>query len=139
MFCSCGKEEEASTPQAEFPTLPSLVGTEWEGTYLSPIEFQGNSITMKLVWTVDFLSDTTGSLLVEISSPFSQTEYNDFAFNYSFDGKTEGHIYAGGEAEPFIVDPLNQTITIDIQMPVGLGDEAEQAILGGVTTLYRLI
>lgn len=136
---SCSQEKELPMPQAELPTLPSLVGTEWEGSYLSPIEYQENTITMKLVWTVDFLSDTTGTLLVEISSPFSQTEYNDFAFSYSYDGIASGLLYTGGEEEHFDVNPVSQTLTMDMQMPVQLGeDTAEPTILGGVTTLYRV-
>ncbi|MBQ8702792.1 MAG: hypothetical protein IJ524_00260 [Bacteroidales bacterium] len=138
LLLSCGKDKQEPSPLPVLPSLESLVGTEWEGSFVSPVEYQGNTINMKLVWTMDFLTDTTGALLVEVSSPFSQTEYNDFDFSYSFDGSTAGYIYTGNDAEPFTVDPVNQTLTIDIQMPVGLGEEGQQTILGGVTTLYRV-
>lgn len=138
LLMSCGKEREEPSPLPVMPTLDNLSGTEWEGTYLSSIDYQGTEITMKLVWTVDFLTDTSGSLLVEVSSAFSQTEYNDFGFTYSYDGVSEGLLYSGGEAETFVVDAVNQTITMDMQMPVGLGDEGQQTVLGGETVLYRI-
>ena len=113
-----------------------MVNTTWEGTYQSPIEApDGSTITFQLSWTMDFLTDTSGSLLCEITSALSQPQYKDIGFTYSVDGST-GHFYANGQEDTFAIDWSNNRITMDLQMPIDIG--AGRTLIGGVTDLYRI-
>ncbi len=63
LFAAC-KKEPAPEPQPQTDTAPtvSLAGTSWEGSYDD--NYQGYPAT--LMWSIDFLTDSTGTLHLDI-------------------------------------------------------------------------
>jgi len=113
-----------------------MEGTTWQGSYDSPVQDpDGGTITFTLLWTMDFLTEDSGSLLCEISSAVSQPQYQDINFSYRTDGTT-GYLIVDEQEDSFDIDWSNNKITMDLQMPIDIG--TGRMLVGGVTDLYRI-
>ena len=137
LLSGCNKTNpDDITPTDTIHVNNTLTATSWEGTYNSPITApDGGTITFTLTWTVDFLTDSTGTLLCEVASPVSQPQYRDIEFQYTVQGTT-GHMYAGGADDTFLIDWSNNIISMDMQMPIDLGSGTQ--LIGGPTNLHRI-
>lgn len=128
LFAACQKEEINPTPQPQPEPTPtiSLAGTTWVGTYDD--NYMGYPAT--LTWTLDFTSDSTGTLHLDlVIATQTQPSFED-AFTYTFDGTNitcQGEII--GESQ-YTYDSIHHTISTD--MYVGDGTTT----LGGETVLY---
>lgn len=129
LFVACQKEEIAPTPQPQSePTQTvSLAGTSWVGTYDD--NYMGYPAT--LTWSLDFLTDSTGTIHFELVIATQPQPSLDDSFRYVLDG-TEGTLYSDNMSEPghFTYDSTNHTITMLLQ--VGDGTTA----LGGETVFH---
>ena len=138
----CGLMAAACTEKGSGTTDPphhfdyEMANTTWEGYYDSPVMAPDSStITFRLNWTMDFLTDTTGSLLCEITSALSQPQYKDITFSYNVEGST-GHFFVDGQEDTFAIDWSNNVISMDLQMPIDIGTGRQ--LVGGMTNLHRI-
>ena len=124
LSAACTKEP---LPQPSPDSVVSLAETSWVGTYND--SYRGYPAT--LTWTLDFLSDSTGTLHLNLVIATSPQPSMDIAFRYKFDG-TEGVAYDDNLSEPghFQYDSVSHTITWDLQV----GDQFDA--LGGPTVFY---
>ena len=106
LFAAC-KKEPINEPQPQTDTAPtvSLAGTSWEGSYDD--NYRGYPAT--LMWSIDFLTDSTGTLGREICTYGSENMGDSSLFTYD-----------------------STTHTISTNMFVGDGN----VTLGGYTVLY---
>lgn len=128
LLAACEKDP-TPTPQPQPDPEPtvSLACTSWMGTYND--NYQGYPAT--LTWSLDFLTDSTGSLFLDFviaAQPQPTVEVN---FHYTLNG-TEGNLYTNDspEPEPFTYDTISHTITIGLKVTDGVTS------LGGTTTFY---
>ena len=129
LFAAC-KKEPINEPQPQTDTAPtvSLAGTSWEGSYDD--NYRGYPAT--LMWSIDFLTDSTGTLHLDIVIAASPQPSFDDNFTYTFDGReicTYGRENMG-DSSLFTYD--STTHTISTNMFVGDGN----VTLGGYTVLY---
>ena len=84
LFAAC-KKEPINEPQPQTDTAPtvSLAGTSWEGSYDD--NYRGYPAT--LMWSIDFLTDSTGTLHLDIVIAASPQPSVDDNFTYTFDGR----------------------------------------------------
>ncbi len=84
LFAAC-KKEPINEPQPQTDTAPtvSLAGTSWEGSYDD--NYRGYPAT--LIWSLDFLTDSTGTLHLDIVIAASPQPSVDDNFTYTFDGR----------------------------------------------------
>lgn len=129
LFAACQKEEPVPTPQPQPDPTPtaSLAGTSWVGTYND--NYRGYPAT--LTWSLDFLTDSTGTLHFELVIAAQPQPSMDNSFRYVLDG-TEATLYSSNMSEPghFTYDSVAHTITMHLQ--VGDGN----VTLGGETVFY---
>ena len=129
LFAAC-KKEPINEPQLQTDTAPtvSLAGTTWVGSYDD--NYRGYPAT--LMWSIDFLTDSTGALHLDIVIAASPQPSFDDNFTYTFDGR-EICTYGSenmGDSSLFTYD--STTHTISTNMFVGDGN----VTLGGYTVLY---
>ena len=129
LFAAC-KKEPAPEPQPQTDTAPtvSLAGTTWVGSYDD--NYRGYPAT--LMWSIDFLTDSTGTLHLDIVIAASPQPSVDDNFTYTFDGR-EICTYGSenmGDSSLFTYD--STTHTISTNMFVGDGN----VTLGGYIVLY---
>lgn len=127
LFAACQKEEPAPAPQPQPASTISLVGTSWVGT--CDDNYMGYPAT--LTWTLDFLTDSTGTLHFDLVIAGQPQPSLDDAFTYTLDG-TEATLYSNNMPEPghFTYDSASHTITMTLQ--VGDGN----VTLGGETVFH---
>ena len=127
LLAACTKEEPAPALQAEPTPTVSLAGTTWVGTYDD--NYQGFPAT--LTWTLDLLTDSTGTLHFDLMIAAQQQPSMDDVFTYTFDG-TNGTLYSDNMSEPghFTYNSASRTITMHLQVSDG------NIALGGETTFY---
>ena len=130
LFAAC-KKEPSPEPQPQPDTTPavSLAGTSWVGTYDD--NYYGYPAT--LTWSLEFLTDSTGTLHLDIVIAAQPAASFDDAFIYTFDG-TEGTVYSNSQTEAvyFSYDSINHTITWELKIIEG----TTNTTLGGVTVFY---
>ena len=130
LFAACQKEP-TPTPQSEPDSTPivSLAGTSWVGTYDD--NYRGYPTT--LTWCLDFLTDSTGSLRLDMVIAAQPVASFDDAFTYTLDG-TEGTVYSNNQTEAvnFSYDSTNHTIKWELIIVEG----NTNTTLGGVTVFY---
>jgi hypothetical protein len=129
LFAAC-KKEPTPEPQPQTDTAPtvSLAGTTWVGSYDD--NYRGYPAT--LMWSIDFLTDSTGTLHLDIVIAASPQPSFDDNYTYTFDGR-EICTYGSenmGDSSLFTYD--STTHTISTNMFVGDGN----ITLGGYTVLY---
>ena len=129
LFTACKKEEINPTPQPQPEPTPtvSLAGTSWVGSYDD--NYMGYPAT--LTWTLDFLTDSTGSLHFDMVIATQPQPSFDDPFHYTLNG-TMGALYSDdlSDPKPFTYDSIHHTITMEL----GVGNGT--VTLGGVTVFY---
>lgn len=129
---ACGDDDNTPVNHNDY----DMVNTSWQGSYNSPVEApDGSTVTFTLMWTMDFVTADSGSLMCEISSAYSEPQYQDIDFTYSVEGSI-GHFSVDGQEDSFAIDWSNNKITMDLQMPIDIG--AGAILVGGTTDLYRI-
>lgn len=129
IFSACKKEETSPTQQPHHNETPSvsLSGTSWEGSFDD--NFYNYPAT--LMWNIDFLTDSTGSLHLELVVAGQLQPSIDDSFIYTFNG-TEGFYISDKmpESKRFTYESSNNTITIELLIGDG------NITLGGLTVFY---
>ena len=110
LFAACKKEPTPEPqPQPGTTTNISLAGTSWVGTYDD--NYRGYPAT--LTWSIDFLTDSTGTLHLDIVIAASPQPSVDDNFTYTFDGR-EICTYGSenmGDSSLFTYDSTTHTIS----------------------------
>ena len=123
LFAACKKEPTPEPqPQPDTTTNISLAGTSWVGTYDD--NYRGYPAT--LTWSIDFLTDSTGTLHLDMVIAAQPQASIDDTFTYTFDG-SYGENTGGTQ---FTYDSITHTISTELF--VGDGN----ITLGGYTVLY---
>lgn len=123
LFAACKKEPTPEPqPQPDTTTNISLAGTSWVGTYDD--NYRGYPAT--LTWSIDFLTDSTGTLHLDMVIAAQPQASFDDTFTYTFDG-SYGENTGGTQ---FTYDSITHTISTELF--VGDGN----ITLGGYTVLY---
>ena len=144
-FASCEKEPSGSTGgnpvNPDMPTSMDIVRTTWQGVYNGTIQHpQAGTLPCVLTWTLDFVDDSHVSIMLEMVTGGQAQQPQEMSCTYSFDG-IRGEIVSEEEGEvqrdPFEVDPVNRTFTIDFRITTGFSQEEPQ-IVGGLTTFHQI-
>lgn len=142
---SCGKEE--TTPatgggsQSEIPTSYDILHTSWQGVYSGTVQHpQAGSLPCILTWTLDFVDESNVSIMLEMVTGGQAQQPQEMTCTYTYDGLS-GEIVSTEEGEvqrdPFVVDPVNRTFTIDFRVTTGFSQEEPQ-VVGGPTTFHQI-
>lgn len=126
LFAACQKEESSQVVHNRTAEV-ALTGTSWVGNYDD--NFQEFPAT--LTWSLDFLTDSTGTIHLDLVVAAQPQPSTDIAFKYTMDG-TEGTTYSenmSGHGQ-FTYDSISHTIIMNMQ--IGDGNIS----LGGITTFY---
>ena len=126
LFAACQKEEPSQVVHNRTAQV-ALAGTSWVGNYDD--NFQGFPAT--LTWSLDFLSDSTGTIHLDLVVAAQPQPSMDIAFKYTMDGVV-GTTYSenmSGHGQ-FTYDSISHTITMHMQIGDG------NITLGGTTTFY---
>ena len=129
LFAACQKEPTPEQqPQPDITPTVSLAGTSWVGTYDD--NYMGYPAT--LIWNLEFLTDSTGTLHLDIVIAATPQPSVDDNFTYIFDG-TEICTYGSENmSDSSLLTYDSITHTISTEMFVGDGN----ITLGGFTVLY---
>ena len=125
LFAACKKEPTPEPqPQPGTTTNISLAGTSWVGTYDD--NYRGYPAT--LTWSIDFLTDSTGTLHLDIVIAASPQPSVDDNFTYTFATNMfvgDGNITLGGytvlypEGQEKYVFPVKTSWKAEQQLTVG--------------------
>lgn len=144
-FSSCEKEPAVDNPAGpDSPNIPAtmdIVRTSWQGVYSGTvIHPQAGELACVLTWTIDFVDETNVSILLEMVTGGQAQQPREMSCTYTYDGH-QGEIVSeeGGEVQcdPFVVDPVNRTFTIDFRITTGFSQEEPQ-IVGGPTIFHQV-
>lgn len=142
-FTGCEKEP-ASNNNSEVPEVPQtidIVRTSWRGEYNGTVQHpQAGPLPCELVWTMDFVDENNVSIMLEMTTGGQSQEPQEMTAQYTFDGQKGEVIYVEeGETQkdPFVVDPVNRTLTIDFRITTGFSQENPQ-VVGGPTTFHQI-
>lgn len=129
LFAACQKEP-TPTPQPEPDPTPtvSLAGTSWVGTYDD--NYMGYPAT--LIWNFEFLTDSTGTLHLDVVIAATPQPSIDYNFTYTFDGTEICTFASENMSDSSLLTYDSITHTISTEMFVGDGN----VTLGGFTVLY---
>ena len=130
-FSSCEKEPAANNPAGpstpDIPTTLDIVHTSWQGVYSGTVVHpQAGTLPCVLTWTIDFVDESNVSM--------------EMACTYTYDGH-KGELISEEDGEvqrdPFEIDPVNRTFTIDLRITTGFSQENPQ-VVGGPTTFHQI-
>lgn len=129
LLAACQKEEIIPTPQPqqEPATATSLAGTAWVGRYDGTLQ----GLPATIIWNFDLLTDSTGSILLEVMIAGQSQPSAESMFSYTFDG-TEGWVNCKDFSEPFSFDYDSVAHTLTMELYIGDGANT----LGGTTVFY---
>ncbi len=138
-FSSC--EEHPDGPQTEEPTTFDILHTTWQGTYNGTVQHpQAGTLPCLLTWTLDFVDESNISILLEMSINGQAQQPQDLSCTYTYSGlqgeivnEEEGNV----QRNPFVVDPINRTFTIDFRITTGFSQEEPQ-VVGGPTVFHQI-
>lgn len=145
VFVSCGKDDDTTatgqggtTP--EMPTTYDLVHTSWQGTYAGTVQHpQAGELPCILVWNLDFVDETNVSIMLEMTTGGQAQQPQEMSCTYTLDG-LNGTIVSIEEGEtqsdPFVIDPINRTFTVDFRITTGFSQEDPQ-VVGGPTVFHQ--
>jgi len=142
-FVGCEKEPASNNNQniPEVPQTIDIVRTSWRGVYNGTVQHpQAGTVPCELVWTLDFVDASNVSIMVEMTTGGQPQEPQEMTAQYSFDGQKGEIIYVEeGETQtdPFEVDPVNRTLTVDFRITTGFSQENPQ-VVGGLTTFHQI-
>ena len=129
LFTSCQKEPTPEPqPQPDPTSTVSLAGTSWVGTYDD--NYMGYPVT--LIWNLEFLTDSTGTLHLDIVIAATPQPSIDDNFIYTFDGTDICTYDSENMSDSSLLTYDSITHTISTKMFVGDGN----VTLGGFTVLY---
>ncbi len=133
LFVACQKEEAAPTPNPGPDPTPtvSLSGTSWVGCFDDIYTYHGQEYPATLTWNFNFLTDSTGELLLELVIAGTEQPSMSSSFRYTFDG-TEGWIYDEVFSEPYSFDYDSTTNTLTMELYISDGTTS----LGGTTVFH---
>lgn len=138
-LASCKKEPDPVTPTppaTNDPVYETLVGTEWEGTYLQRVATQSHGTFDILIhWTVDFLADGKGEVMWWLESPGIDPGEDTHEMTYTYEGNNQGTI-SFGSSNPFVIDPYNRTMTTTLTFSAEFEADFTTS-LGGETVLHQ--
>lgn len=145
VFASCGKDDEntgsQSGPTPEIPTTYDLARTSWVGVYEGTVVHpQAGTVPCILTWTLDFVDETNVSIMLEMVTGGQAQQPQEMSCTYTIDGCNGEIVYVEeGETQtdPFVVDPVNRTLTVDFRMVTGFSRERPQQV-GGVTVFHQV-
>lgn len=146
VFASCGKDDEntsgsQSGPTPEIPTTYDLARTSWVGVYEGTVVHpQAGTVPCILTWTLDFVDETNVSIMLEMVTGGQAQQPQEMSCTYTLDGCNGEIVYVEeGETQtdPFVVDPVNRTLTVDFRMVTGFSRERPQQV-GGVTVFHQI-
>lgn len=128
-LASCGKDDDNKTPDnpGQGGQLTSLTGTSWVGIYDDT--YQG--YPAEITYSLDFTSETAGSLLVELSVNGNDQNPQEVSFTYTYSDNVALCNISGVGQFTATYHPESNTITAS----VALGTE-DGGSLGGPTTFY---
>lgn len=144
-FSSCEKEPAANNPDnpgtPDVPTTLDIVRTSWQGVYSGTVVHpQAGTLPCGLTWTVDFVDETNVSILLEMVTGGQTQQPQEMTCTYTYDGH-KGEIISEEDGEvqrdPFEIDPVNRTFTIDLRITTGFSQENPQ-VVGGLTTFHQI-
>ena len=135
LFVACQTEEPVPTPTPgpgpdPTPTV-TLAGTSWVGSFDDTYTYYGQEYPATLTWTFDFLTDSTGELLLEVVIAGTEQPSMTSLFSYSFDG-SEGWIYDEAFSEPYSFDYDSAANTLTMELYISDGSTS----LGGTTVFH---
>lgn len=139
IFTSCKPEPVDPTvdPVLEEPLYETLERTEWEGAYLEHVNtLSHGSFDVIIHWTVDFLADGKGEVMLWLESPSISADVDTYEFTYSYNGDNTGVLDLGG-ARPFTIDAYNRTMTAKLTFDAEF-EEGTTTNLGGETVLHQV-
>ena len=129
LFAACQKEPTPEQqPQPDTTPTISLAGTSWVGTYDD--NYMGYPAT--LIWSLEFLTDSTGTLHLDIVIAATPQPSIDDNFTYTFDGTEICTFASENMSDSSLLTYDSITHTISTEMFVGDGN----VTLGGFTVLY---
>ncbi len=131
LYAACQKDEPSNLQQPQnSPTQTiSLAGTSWMGTYED--SYQGYPAI--LTWSLDYLTDSTGELYLDLLVANQQQSPLTIAFTYTFDGVGHGTCFAdGNKRTDFDLNAADSTITMMLYLNANGG----VARLGGITVFH---
>ena len=144
-FSSCEKEPADNNPAGpstpDIPTTMDIVRTSWQGVYSGTVEHpQAGTLPCVLTWTIDFVDESNVSILLETVTGGQPQQPQEMACTYTYDGH-KGEIISEEDGEvqrdPFEIDPVNHTFTIDLRITTGFSQENPQ-VVGGLTTFHQI-
>lgn len=144
MLGGCEREngtDPGTGPGPEIPTSFDIVGTSWQGVYNGTVQHpQAGTLPCILTWTVDFVDQSNVSVMLEMVTGGQPQQPQDMVCTYTYDG-LRGEIISLEEGEeqrdPFEVDPVNRTFTIDFRITTGFSQENPQ-VVGGPTVFHQI-
>lgn len=140
-LAACDKEEAEPTPTDNNggnidptprpnPSGQSLSGTAWVGTYNDTYTQDGQTYPAVLTWSLDFLSETNGTLFLELTVAGQSQQPTEISFTYTFNG--DGGILDMGNMGrvDYTYSTDGPTITVVLQA----GDD--NGMMGGSTVFH---
>lgn len=120
------------------PTYETLEGTEWEGTYATYDQYPGyEGVPITIHWTVDFLKNRKGEVMFWFESQAYDPDQYTWAMTYTFNNN-KGVITDENGETPFICDPYNRTMNLDLKITVQYEDGGDGYTYGGPVTLHQI-
>lgn len=141
-LASC-KKEEVKPAGGENPDQPglayeTLVGTEWEGTFVTRGQEVGHTnVSMIFHWTVDFLQDGKGEVMFWVESPELDPDEFTWEFDYTYDGNNAGVLTDSEGDHPLTIDPYNRTMSVELVVGIQHVEDGPAYLYGGQTTLHQ--
>lgn len=146
VFSACDKEQNDSnaadtTPAAVEPTSFEILHTSWQGSYTGTVVHpQAGNLPCSLTWTLDFVDESNVSILLEMSTDGQAQDPKELSCTYTYDG-LHGELVSEEDGEsqrdPFDVDPINRTLTLDLRITTGFSQERPQ-VVGGPTVFHQI-
>lgn len=141
MIGGCRCDDCDVPPAPEVPSSLDILHTSWRGVYQGTVQHpQAGTLPCVLTWTLDFVDEHNVSILCEMVTGGQAQQPQEMTCTYTYDG-LNGEIVSeeGGEVQrdPFKVDPVNRTVTIDFRITTGFSQEDPQ-IVGGPTVFHQI-
>lgn len=142
LYAGCEKEPApAGNTTPEEPTTLDILHTSWQGVYNGTVQHpQAGAVPCVLTWTIDFVDESKASIMLEMVTGGQPQQPQEMTCSYTYDGR-HGTLISMEEGEtqsdPFEVDPINRSFTIDLRITTGFSQENPQ-VVGGPTTFRQI-
>lgn len=139
-LASCTKDDATQDnrqPQPQTDIIyQTLVGTEWEGSYADVIQSSHGQYNAILHWTVDFLADGQGELILWLECQATDSDADTYSITYTYNGDNTGTLDIN-DGQPFVIDPYNRTLTATLTFKAEF-ESGVTSTLGGETVLHQM-